>query len=102
MLPVYSVTYVAGIFCYLCCRFVPFLNFSPASGETRVRAQAVETAFNSLLAVSLVKKALVDSRKIDSPPYARAALQHLRRVDPVLARIIGQVGPFRAAHRPER
>src|SRR5713101_4663414 len=29
--------------------FVPYLNFSPASGETRVRAQAVETAFNSLL-----------------------------------------------------
>src|SRR5260370_17080343 len=39
---------------------------------------------------------------MDSPPYARAALHHLRRVDPVLARIIGQVGPFRAAHRPER
>jgi len=49
-----------------------------------------------------VKKALVDFKKIDLPPYARAALQHLRRVDPVLARIIGQVGPFRAAHRPER
>jgi DNA-3-methyladenine glycosylase II len=49
-----------------------------------------------------VKKALVDSQKIESPPYARAALQHLRRVDPVLSRIIGQVGPFRAAHRPER
>jgi hypothetical protein len=25
------------------------LNFSPASGETRVRAQAVETFFNGLL-----------------------------------------------------
>jgi DNA-3-methyladenine glycosylase II len=47
------------------------------------------------------KKRLIDA-EIEPPPYARAALQHLRRVDPVLARIIGQVGPFRAAHRPER
>jgi hypothetical protein len=41
MLPVYSVTYLAGSY---------LLIFSPASGETRVRAQAVENVFfNSLL-----------------------------------------------------
>lgn len=37
-----------------------------------------------------------------SPPYARAALAHLRRADPVLARMIAQVGPYRIARRPER
>ncbi len=37
-----------------------------------------------------------------SPPYLRAALRHLRRVDPVLAEIIGQVGRYRMVRRPER
>jgi DNA-3-methyladenine glycosylase II len=30
-----------------------------------------------------------------SPAYAAAALRHLRRVDPVMARIIKEVGPYR-------
>jgi hypothetical protein len=34
-------------------KLASFLNFSPASGETRVRAQAVETVFNSLLELAL-------------------------------------------------
>ncbi len=37
-----------------------------------------------------------------SPPYTRAALAHLRRADPVMARVIEQVGPYRPARRPER
>ena len=40
--------------------------------------------------------------KSASPPYLRAALRHLRRVDPVLAEIIGQVGRYRMVRRPER
>lgn len=40
--------------------------------------------------------------KLSSPPYLRAALRHLRRVDPVLAEIIGQVGRYRMVRRPER
>ncbi|HYB91651.1 MAG TPA: DNA-3-methyladenine glycosylase [Candidatus Binataceae bacterium] len=35
-------------------------------------------------------------------PYARAARAHLVRIDPVLARIISQVGPIRLARRSER
>ncbi len=30
-----------------------------------------------------------------TPSYAAAALRHLKRVDPVMAQIIGQAGPFR-------
>ena len=37
-----------------------------------------------------------------SPPYTRAALAHLRRADPVMARVIEQVGPYRPARRPEQ
>jgi len=41
--------------------------------------------------------------RIDAPsPYEKEALRHLRTVDPVLARIIADVGPYRAARRPER
>ncbi len=40
--------------------------------------------------------------KLASPPYLRAALRHLRRVDPVLAELIGQVGRYRMVRRPER
>ena len=32
---------------------------------------------------------------VATPPYAAAAVRHLKRVDPVLARIIKTVGPFR-------
>ena len=35
-------------------------------------------------------------------PYARAARKHLSGADPVLARIIAEVGPCRIANRPER
>lgn len=34
-------------------------------------------------------------------PYGPAAVVHLRRADPALARIIDAVGPFRMARRPE-
>jgi DNA-3-methyladenine glycosylase II len=37
-----------------------------------------------------------------SPSYMRAALAHLRRADPVMARMIAHVGPYRIARRPER
>jgi DNA-3-methyladenine glycosylase II len=37
-----------------------------------------------------------------SPPYTRAAIAHLRRADPVMARLIEQVGPYQPARRPER
>ena len=37
-----------------------------------------------------------------SPPYTRAALAHLRRADPVMARLIEHVGPYRPPCRPER
>jgi DNA-3-methyladenine glycosylase II len=37
-----------------------------------------------------------------SPPYLRAALRHLRRADPILAELIGQVGRYRMVRRPER
>jgi len=40
--------------------------------------------------------------KIDAPPYARAATRYLKQADPVMARIIGRIGPIRLAHRPER
>jgi len=36
------------------------------------------------------------------PPYLRAALRHLRRADPVLAELIGQIGRYRMVRRPER
>src|SRR3984893_16586861 len=44
---------VVALICYPCCRYIllpmlpvrTFLTYSPASGETRVRAQAVETVF---------------------------------------------------------
>ncbi len=35
-------------------------------------------------------------------PYSRAARKHLSAADPVLARIIAEVGPCRIANRPER
>src|SRR5581483_12498409 len=35
-------------------------------------------------------------------PYSRAARKHLSGADPVLARIIAEVGPCRIASRPER
>jgi DNA-3-methyladenine glycosylase II len=35
-------------------------------------------------------------------PYARAAKAHLKRSDPVLARIVAQVGPFKLIPRRER
>jgi DNA-3-methyladenine glycosylase II len=38
----------------------------------------------------------------DLLPYARAARAHLSKADPILARIIEQVGPLRMARRPER
>jgi DNA-3-methyladenine glycosylase II len=38
----------------------------------------------------------------DRVPYARAARLHLERADPVLARIIAEVGPLDVAQRPER
>lgn len=34
--------------------------------------------------------------------YTRRALSHLRRADPILARIIGEVGPYRPTIRRER
>src|SRR2546423_1186933 len=37
-----------------------------------------------------------------SPPWAGAALDFLRAGDPVLAKIIEQVGPLTMAHRRER
>lgn len=40
--------------------------------------------------------------KIDAPAYARGAMRYLKKADPVMAHIIGQVGPMRLAHRPER
>jgi DNA-3-methyladenine glycosylase II len=42
------------------------------------------------------------AKKPASPPYLRVALRHLRRVDPVMAGIIGQVGRYRLVRRPER
>jgi len=36
------------------------------------------------------------------PHYARDAEIHLKRADPILARIIGEVGPLRMTRRPER
>ncbi|HEY6419758.1 MAG TPA: DNA-3-methyladenine glycosylase [Candidatus Binataceae bacterium] len=38
----------------------------------------------------------------DQVPYARAARAHLSKTDPVLARIIKQVGPLKMARRSER
>jgi len=41
--------------------------------------------------------------RTDAPsPYEKEALRHLRKVDPVLARFITDVGPYRVARRPER
>ena len=37
-----------------------------------------------------------------APPWATAATRHLRRADPVMARIIGEVGALELAHRAER
>ena len=37
-----------------------------------------------------------------SPPYDAAARRHLARADPALARVIGEVGPIKFAHRRER
>ncbi len=37
-----------------------------------------------------------------APPYARAAIAHLRRVDPVMAQLIERAGPYRPVRRPER
>jgi len=40
--------------------------------------------------------------KVAFAPYARAAVVHLSRADPVLARIIEQVGPLEISRRSER
>ena len=40
--------------------------------------------------------------KASAPPWTTAARRHLQRADPVMARIIGQVGPVRITRRPER
>src|SRR5260370_128045 len=37
-----------------------------------------------------------------APPWAAAAMRHLRAADPVMARIIDQVGPLGITRRPER
>jgi DNA-3-methyladenine glycosylase II len=37
-----------------------------------------------------------------APPWAAAAIRHLRAADPVMARIIDRVGPLRITRRPER
>ncbi len=37
-----------------------------------------------------------------TPPYARAAAAHLKRVDPVLGAVIDRVGPYSISRRPER
>jgi DNA-3-methyladenine glycosylase II len=42
------------------------------------------------------------SAKIVLAPYATDAVAHLKRADPVLGRIIDQVGPLLISHRPER
>src|SRR5277367_4381927 len=39
---------------------------------------------------------------VKTPDYAAAAIRHLKRADPVLAGIIGKVGPFELKNRPER
>ena len=39
---------------------------------------------------------------VKTPDYAAAAIRHLKRADPVLADIIGKVGPFELKNRPER
>jgi DNA-3-methyladenine glycosylase II len=36
------------------------------------------------------------------PAYASSAVRHLKRTDPVLAKIIGEVGPFRIRVNPRR
>ena len=43
-----------------------------------------------------------DSDVASTVPYARKARLHLERADPVMARIIAEVGPVRIAQRPER
>ena len=45
-----------------------------------------------------------ETRKLRSsaPPWAAAAIRHLRAADPVMARIIDQVGPLGITRRPER
>jgi len=40
--------------------------------------------------------------KPHAPPYLRAAINHLRAADPVLADLIRQVGPYRMVRRRER
>jgi DNA-3-methyladenine glycosylase II len=44
----------------------------------------------------------VTSMAVTPPPYTRAALAHLRRTDPVMARLIEHVGPYRPPKRPDR
>ncbi|MGH7907462.1 MAG: DNA-3-methyladenine glycosylase family protein [Candidatus Binataceae bacterium] len=39
---------------------------------------------------------------VNSPPYAPSAIEHLRSIDPVLGRIIDQIGPYRITRRPQR
>lgn len=43
--------------------------------------------------MAALKEKVTDTRS--SHPYAAAAIRHLKRVDPVMARIIREVGPFR-------
>jgi DNA-3-methyladenine glycosylase II len=38
----------------------------------------------------------------ETPPYAREAIAHLLKADPVIAGIITKVGDLRLTHRPER
>lgn len=40
--------------------------------------------------------------KPDPMPHAKAAIRFLKRTDPVMERLIDEVGPFRMAHRPAR
>ncbi|MGH7878600.1 MAG: DNA-3-methyladenine glycosylase family protein, partial [Candidatus Binataceae bacterium] len=52
-----------------------------------------------------MKRKVKTAKKIEkashTPPWAADAVRHLRRVDPVMDRIIQQAGPVRIARRPE-
>lgn len=40
--------------------------------------------------------------RTESPPWAAQAMSHLKAIDPVIARVIDQVGPLTLTRRPER